>query len=131
MIQHGGLGGARSLPVVMDGNGVEQLGPNLGVEARRPLLDQAQAEMDVSEQAPFLGLAECRTAAELDRAADVVQQRRGDQEVVTQSRVELRRLAAQGGDADRVLEEPAGVAVVAVRARRRAGRGVRPGRARR
>ena len=42
------------------------------------LLDQAQAEMDVAEQAPLLRLAERGPAAELERAADVVQERGGE-----------------------------------------------------
>ena len=77
-------------------------------------LDQAQAEVDVAEEAPLLGLAERRAAAELDRAPDVVEQRRGEEEVVAEARMELRRLAAEGGDADGVLEQAAGVAVVPV-----------------
>ena len=45
-----------------------------------------------------------------------MQERGGKQEVGAQARVELRRLAAERRDPDRVLEQPAGVAVVAVRA---------------
>ena len=78
VVEHGGLGGARRLPVVMDGDGVQELRPNRGVERDRPLLDQPQTEMDVTEQAPLLGLAERRPAAELERAPDVVQQRGGE-----------------------------------------------------
>ena len=44
-----------------------------------------------------------------------MQERRGEQEVVAQARVELGGLAAERRDADRVLEQPARVAVVAVR----------------
>ena len=54
-------------------------------------------------------------APELDRATDVVQQRGGEQEVVAQARMELGGLAAERRDADRVLEQAAGVAVVPVR----------------
>ena len=43
-----------------------------------------------------------------------MQERGGEQQVVAQARVELRRLAAERRDADRVLEQPAGVAVVPV-----------------
>ena len=82
--------------------------------SRRSLLDQPQPEMDVPEQTTLLGLAERRPAPELDRSPDVVQERGGEQQVVAQARVELRRLAAQRRDADRVLEQPAGVAVVPV-----------------
>ena len=102
-----------------------------GVQARRPLLDQAQPEMDVAEQAPLLGLAEGRAAPELDRAADVVQERRGEQEVAAQPWMQLRRLATQRRDADRVLEQPAGVAVVTVGAGGGKGAERRPDRRRR
>ena len=61
-------------------------------------------------------------AAELERAPDVVQQRGREQEVGAEPRVQLRRLAAERRDADRVLEQAARVAVVAVRAPRAAPR---------
>ena len=73
VVEHGRLGGARRLPVVVCGDRVEELGANRGVETGGPLLDQAQAEMDVTEQAPLLRRAERGPAAELERAADVVQ----------------------------------------------------------
>ena len=44
-----------------------------------------------------------------------MQDRRREEEVRPQARVELHRLAAERGDADRVLEQAAGVAMVAVR----------------
>ncbi len=59
-------------------------------------------------------------AAELDRAADVVHECRREQQVGAQPRMELRRLAAERRDADRVLQQPAGVGVVVV-GRRRVG----------
>ena len=76
----------------------------------------------MAEQASLLGRAERRAGSELARAADVVEERGGEQEVGAEARVELRSLAAERRDADRVLEQPAGVAVVAVGA----GRGKRP-----
>ena len=114
VVEHGGLGRPRGLPVVVDGDRVQELGPGLGVQARGPFLDQPQAEMDMTEQAPLLGLAERRAASELDGSPDVVQERGGEEEIVAEARVELRRLAAEGGDTDRVLEQPTGVAVVPV-----------------
>ena len=89
--------------------------------ASRPLgalLDQAQAEVDVAEQAALLGRPERRPALELARAADVVEERGGEQQVGAQPRVELAGLAAERRDADRVLEQAARVGVVAVRRRR-------------
>jgi uncharacterized protein (DUF1015 family) len=74
--------------------------------------------MDVSEQTSLLGLAECRPAAELANAADVVQKRSCEQQVVPQAGMELRGLAAERRDADGVLEEAARVAVVALGAGR-------------
>jgi uncharacterized protein (DUF1015 family) len=96
----------------MRGHGVEHLGAHARVDAFRALLDQAQPEMDVAEQTPFLGLRERRRAPQLARPPDVVQQRGREQQVSPQPLVELDDLAADRGDADRVLEEPARVAVV-------------------
>ena len=73
------------------------------------------------EQAALGGLPEPRPGLELDRPADVVQERGGDDEVGAEPRVELAQLAADRRDADRVLEQPAGVGVVGVgRGRQRA-----------
>src|SRR5688500_18518049 len=68
--------------------------------------------MHVAEQAPLFGRAEGRSPRELDSATDVVEQRRGEQEVGAQPGMELGELAADRRDADRVLEEAAGVAVM-------------------
>ena len=106
--------GTRSRPVVMRCDGVEELGENGRIEVSRALLDHAQAEMDVAEEAPFVRLPERRTGAELAGPADVVQQRRRQQEVMAKPRMELCGLAAQRGHADGVLEEAARVAVVRV-----------------
>ena len=69
------------------------------------------------EQRSFRCRTECRAASELLDAADVVEECRSEEEIRSQSRMELRRLAAQRRDAHRVLEQPACVAVVAVRTR--------------
>ena len=73
------------------------------------------------EQPALLRLSEGRTASELPNTPDVVQERSGEQEVVPEARVELSGLAAERRDADRVLEEPACVAMVAVGPGRREG----------
>ena len=80
----------------------------------------------MSEQAPLLGLPERRAAPELDGAPDVVEERRGEEEVVAQARVELRRLAAERRDADRVLEQAARRSRGGRPRRRREARGTRP-----
>ena len=77
MVEHGRLGGTRCLPVVVHGDRVQELGPNRGIELGGSLLDQSQAEVDVTEQASFLGRAKRRPATELERATDVVQERSG------------------------------------------------------
>ena len=87
------------------------------------LLDQAQPEVDVAEQAALVGRRERRPAAELDRTPDVVDKRRREQQVGPEPRMELRRLAAERRDADRVLEQAAGVGVVVVGGRRETRRG--------
>ena len=68
--------------------------------------------MDVAEQAAFLRDLESRAWLELARAADVMKERAGEQQVGAQARMELRELPADRGDADRVLEQAAGVDVM-------------------
>jgi hypothetical protein len=70
--------------------------------------------MDMPEQAALLGLTERRTSAELLDAADVMHERSCEKEVGAEPWVELGRLAAERRNADRVLEQTAGVAVVPV-----------------
>ena len=79
--------------------------------------------MDVAEQAALVGRRERRPARQLERPARVVDERRREQQLAAQPRMELRRLAAERRDADRVLEQAAGVGVVVVRRRRVRGRG--------
>ena len=115
VVEHGGLGGARGRAVVMAGDRVEQLGEHLGVELARALFDHPQPEVDVSQQPPLLRLPERGPIPELARPADVVQERRGEEEIEAQPRVQLGGLATERRHADGVLEEAAGVAVVPVR----------------
>ena len=76
----------------------------------------------MSEEPTLLRLTKRGAGSELVDAADVVEERRGEQEIVSEARVKLRSLATQGRDADRVLEQPSRVAVMPVGA----GRGERP-----
>jgi uncharacterized protein (DUF1015 family) len=121
VVENGRLGRARRAGVVMGADRVQELCSDGGLERRGALLDQAQAKVDVSEQPTLFGGAEGRPTGELDRTSDVVEQRGGEQEIGAQARMELSDLAADRRHADRVLEEPSGVPVVAVD-----GRGQRP-----
>ena len=55
VVEAGRLGGSRGARVVVAGDCVEQLGADALVELRRSLLDEPQAEMDVTEQPALLG----------------------------------------------------------------------------
>ena len=115
MVEAGGLGGSRRARVVVAGDRVQQLGARALVELRRPLLDKAQAEMDVTEQPALLGDLEPRARLQLAGTADVVQQRCAEQEIGAQPRMKLHELPADRRDADRVLEQPAGIDVMRLR----------------
>ena len=112
VVEDSRLGRSGCLPVVVGGDRVQELGAHRGVETPRPLLHEPEPEVDVPEQPPLLRLTERGAALELPRPAHVVQKRGREQEIATEPRVQLRRLAAQRRDADRVLEQAAGVAVV-------------------
>src|SRR5204863_2977687 len=98
-------------------DGVQDLGARPGLERLRLLLDQTEAEVHVPEQAALVGLSERRAAPELHRPPDVVDERRGEEQVAPQTLMQLRRLAAERRDADGVLEQPAGVGVMSVESR--------------
>ena len=112
MVEDGRLGRLRRAGVVVARDRVEELGPRIRGKGAGALLDQPRAEVDVAEK-PALGrLPEPRAGLELDGAADVVQEGCGEQQVGTEPWVQLAQLAADRRDADRVLEQPAGVVVV-------------------
>jgi uncharacterized protein (DUF1015 family) len=106
------LGRAGRPDVVVAGDCVQQL--RWSVE----LLERPQSEVDMAEQASFLGRRKDGRWAELAGAADVVDERGGEQQIRAQPRMDLAELAAERRDPDRVLEQAAGVRVVAVRRRR-------------
>ena len=114
MVEHGRLGGSRGRAVVVTRNRVQQLGESRRIEVASALLDHPQAEMDVAEQAPFVRRPEGRPWPELADPADVVQERGGEHDVVTQPRMELSRLSAERGHAHRMLEEATCIAVMTV-----------------
>jgi len=107
------------------GDCMQQLGARVARERRGALLDQAEPEVDMAEQAALFGLAEGRAALQLARATHVVEQRSRQQQIHAQARVELRRLAAERRDADRVLEQPARVRVVRLGCRQSPKRGAK------
>ena len=103
--------------VVVRCDRVQQLRPKRGLELSRALVDESNPELDVAEQRALGRRTERRAASELAHPPDVVEQSGGEEEIGAEPLVELRRLAAERRDPDRVLQQPAGVAVVAVRAR--------------
>ena len=90
---------------------------SVGSSSLRALVDESNAELDVAEQRALGRRTERRAASELAHPSDVVEQGGGEEEVGAEPLVELRRLAAERRDPDRVLQQPAGIPVVAVRAR--------------
>jgi uncharacterized protein (DUF1015 family) len=112
VVEDGCLGGAGGVAIVMGRDRMQQLGAHGRVERVGPLLDEPQPEVDVPEQPALVGRPERRAAPELAHATHVVQECRGEQEVASQPRVQLRRLARQRGDADDMLEQAAGIRVV-------------------
>ena len=86
---------------------------HLDLERVRALLDQPQAEVHVSQQPALVRRPEGRAAAELDACVPTsCSSAARRSEVRPQPRMQLRRLAAERRDADRVLEQAARVAVV-------------------
>jgi Protein of unknown function (DUF1015) len=97
---------------------MEHLGEDVLLQAPSLLLDDPETQVDMTEELALSRREKERTAVELADAPHVVQERCGEQDVRAQPRVELRRLAADRGDRDRVLDEPACVGMVSVGRRR-------------
>src|SRR6266540_6388450 len=74
--EHRRLGRSRAAELVVDGDRMKQLCPRPCLQSTGPLLDQAQAEVNVAEQPPLVGLPERRAPLQLAGPADVVEQRR-------------------------------------------------------
>ena len=118
MVQHGRLGRAGPARVVVHRDAVQQLGELRRGQALRALLDQPEPEVHVTEQPPFGSRGEGRPRPELECAPDVVDERRGEQQVTAEPRVQLRRLPGERRDTDRVLEQAARIGVMVVCRRR-------------
>jgi hypothetical protein len=112
------LRGSSRAGVVMRGDCVEELGEEARAEAVGAFLHESKAEVDVAEELSLGRREKERAPVELARAARVVEQRCGEEQVAAQAGMKLRRLAAEGRDADGVLEQAAGVGVVCVGSRR-------------
>ncbi len=84
------------------------------------LVEHPLAEHDVAEQPALLGQPDLGAVGELAGLAEVVHERRGDQQVGIQTHVQLGDLERERADRDRVLEQPAEVRVVAAARARRA-----------
>ncbi len=117
VVEHRGLGRPGRAPVVVDGDGVDELGERVAVELGRPRLDQPDPELDVAQESALLGRSKGRRTAELECPADVVEQRRRYQQVRPQPRMHLCAVPADRRHRDGVLEQSAGVVVVEIRAR--------------
>jgi hypothetical protein len=115
VVEHGCLGRPRGTGVMVHRDRVEELGEHARRDSFRMLLDEAEAEMDVAEELPFVRREEERAPVELSHPTGVVKERGRDEKVRPQPRMDLRDVPAHGGDGDRVLEKPTGIGVMRVR----------------
>ena len=118
MVEHGRLGGPRGAHVVVHGDAVEELCALRRVEPSACSSISRRPRCTWPSSRPSSVGANAGPRPSSTRPSDVVEERSCEQQVAAQPRMELRRLAAERRDADRVLEQPAGVRVVAVRRRR-------------
>jgi hypothetical protein len=109
VVENGGLRRADRARVVVDRDCVEHMGKDVRLQASSLLLDEPEPQVDVAEELPLSRGKEKGAAVELADTPHVVEERRGEQDVASQPRVELGRLAAQRGDGHGVLDEPTGV----------------------
>ena len=87
--------------------------PALGIERGRGVVgDQAQPELDVAQQLPLAAAPDLRAVGELAGLAEVVDDRRAQQQVAVQARVQRAELERHRGDRDGVLEQAAEIGVV-------------------
>src|SRR4051812_39952866 len=94
----------------------------VGETAKRgdPLADHPLADHHVADQPPLLAQSDLSAELELAGLADVVRQRGAEEQVGVESGMDEAQLMRQRCDADRVLEQPAEVRVVAGARTRRA-----------
>src|SRR5947209_2088637 len=99
----------------MSADRMQELGAGLGLQRGCAAFDESQSEVHVAEELSLCGLGEHGPGEELEGPPDVMQDRRSEQEVGAEPRMELGRLAADRRHADRVLEQAACIAVMALR----------------
>ena len=119
MVEHGCLGSACGGAVVVARDGVQEFGEDGRIEVAGALLDHPEPEVDVPEEPALVGLPERRPRTELTDPADVMEECRGEHEVLSETRMELCGFATEGRDPDHVFEEASRVAVVPLEAGRR------------
>src|SRR5215207_11054236 len=119
-LRRGELPRGRRVCAVVGEEAVQEREQLVLVDAAGVALDDPRAELEVTEQPALLTQADLRAVGELLGAAEVVDDRRGDEDVAVEARVELARLECERRDRDGVLEQPAEVAVVPVARARRA-----------
>src|ERR1700730_7007663 len=103
--------------------------PALELEALGGMLgDDPQAELDVPEEAPLTAALDLRSVGELARLAEIVDDRRREQQVAVEAGVKYAQLEHEGRHGDGVLEQAAEVGMVGhPGAARRGGRRDRAG----
>ena len=101
---------------------MEQFRSHGGVECLRALLDQPQPQMDMTKQSPLFRRPERWSASKLPDSADIVQERRGEQEVGAKPRMELGGLAGERRHTNGVMEQAARIVVVGLGCGERAER---------
>jgi uncharacterized protein DUF1015 len=112
--ENGCLGRPGGAEVMVHGHRVEQLGEDVPGQPVRAILDHAQAEVDMAEELAFVRGQVERAAVELADPTDVVQERRGDEQVAAKALVELCDVATDRRHRDGVLQEAPGVGMMAL-----------------
>ena len=124
VVEHGRLGRAGGAAVVVAGDRVQQLRAHCGIERRRRAPRSAAGRGGRGRAAGPPRSAGTPAPRPSSRVRPTSWSERGrEQQVGAQARVELRGLAAERRDADRVLEQAARVGVVRLGGRERAERG--------
>src|ERR1700722_4495336 len=100
--------------------------PPLLVERRGGVAgDQAQPQLDVAQQLPLATALDLRAVGELARLAEVVNDRRAQQQIAVQARRQGAELERQRRDRDGVLEQAAEIGVMRAAATRAGSRAER------
>ena len=79
---------------------------------QRMLVDDAQAELDVTEHPALVADRDLSAQGQLTRATEVVDKRRAEQQILVEPRMQRAGLDCERPDGDGVLEQPTEVGVV-------------------